>query len=301
MYYEDPPVAVPICHTPPGASRVTGVILLAALLLAGPAAQAAPSIRLAVVQFAAGAGTPDQNAERAVRLIRQAAARGARYIVFPEFALFALPRGTRYAVEVPRRAQPVPGPLTTQIQSVARELGVHVAFGMIERRGMQIYNSVVFLNPDGLAGVYAKRHPIKVKLLDQQDGEAEADLYTPGGDPSVVEWGGIRTGVLICADSADERLWAAAGKGTQLIVWPKSSFGYTADQLSARARKLGVPIVAANAALPETRDPDAYGQSRIVSAKGEELARAGTEPDAIVIADVPLAAVAPAEATDRRQ
>jgi predicted amidohydrolase len=241
---------------------------------------------MAVVQFAPGSGTPEQNAERGIQLVRAAAARGARYVLFPEFAFSSIPAGTRRAVQVPRRAQPVPGPLTSQFQEVARELDVNIAFGMIERRGARIHNSMVFLEPQRIAGVYAKRHPIRIG----PPGEREADLYAPGTDSPLVDWGGIRTGVLICADSGDERLWSEIGQRAQLIVWPKSSFGHTADGVSPRARQFRVPIVVANATYPDSENRNVFGESRIVDAKGVEIARAGAEADAIIVADLRIAA-----------
>ena len=114
------------------------------------------TIRVAAVQLESVGGSVDENADKAVRLIREAASRGARYIVLPElYALFPAARDHRTAADVRAEAQPIDGPLTRRLTALARELEVNVVYGMAERRGETLYDSAVFVEPTGVVGVYA--------------------------------------------------------------------------------------------------------------------------------------------------
>lgn len=224
------------------------------------------------------------NAARANGLIRQAAARGARYIVFPELAFLPAPPGV-LGERLARAAEPVPGPLTEAMHALARELDVHLAFGMAERRAGAFYNTVVFVEPRGVVGVYAKRALIGIG----PPGEVERELFAPGSGTGRLLWGGVPTGVLICADSgADQRWREVAAGGTRLLVWPKSSFAFTAKRAAEYARTLAVPVAVANTARPTHEHFWLFGGSAIFDAHGQPLATAGTAPDEIAVADVPL-------------
>ena len=48
----------------------------------------------------------------------------------------------------------MPGPATERVAALARELGIYVAFGMIERDAADpsvLYNAAAFVGPDGIA------------------------------------------------------------------------------------------------------------------------------------------------------
>ncbi|HRC84042.1 MAG TPA: nitrilase-related carbon-nitrogen hydrolase, partial [Thermoanaerobaculia bacterium] len=89
-------------------------------------------MRLALAQVSAG---PDRSAnlEKALAQMRRAAAAGAELIAFPELALdrfFPQRPGDASAREL---AEPVPGPTTERLASLARELGLVTVFNLYER------------------------------------------------------------------------------------------------------------------------------------------------------------------------
>jgi predicted amidohydrolase len=269
-------------------------------------------VRVAAIQFDGVPGTVADNADKAERLIRDAAAQGARYILLPEvYALFPAARDHRPVAEVRAEAEPIPGPLTDRMVALARALDVHIAFGMSERRGAELYNSVALVGPGGVEGSYAKRalitnqgvrarmERLTGKTLPDAPPDAvdEATTYARGSSVAVVEWGGVRAGVLVCADGGFEKFWRdTVGEKPELIVWPTSSMGAAAPwerSIPDRAREYGLPIVYAN----RTRPVVAFGFSSIVDRDGAVVAEAGTTRDAVIVADVRLgpkpAAVAP--------
>ncbi len=167
------------------------------------------AIPVAVVQ--AGSVLFDSAAatEKVCRLTREAAAGGARLILFPEAMIGGYPRGLGFGITVGNRtpegrqlwqrywdgAIDVPGPSVAAIGEVCRELNVTVAVGVIERethpaRGT-LYCTLLIIGPDGrLIGKHRKLKPTAAERLVWGEGDGSSlQVYdTPLG----------RIGGLIC-------------------------------------------------------------------------------------------------------
>ena len=114
--------------------------------------------RVALIQMRCSTD-PDDNLRRACAMLRDAAIRGAQVACLPE--LFR----TQYfcQTEDPARfdlAEPIPGPTTEALASVASETGMVVVGSLFERRAAGVYhNTAVVLDADGtLLGRYRKMH-----------------------------------------------------------------------------------------------------------------------------------------------
>lgn len=265
-----------------------GVVLVALATGAAACGESDRRMRVAAVQMAAVPGSLEDGVTRAVELVRQAAAGGARWIVLPElYALFPSARQHASVEAVRAEAEPVDGPLVTRMTALAAELDVNLAFGIAERRDGVVYNTAVLVQPTGLAGRYAKRVPIE---LPGETGVQEKDMFAIGPAAEVIEWGGVRTGVFICADGGFDRFWDEMRTSRpQLVIWLSSSLSWFPDKepgLAARAAALRVPALFANRARPEDKNAWAFGRSQIIDAEGVEVAGARFEPDVVVIADV---------------
>ncbi|QJD82090.1 carbon-nitrogen hydrolase family protein [Cohnella herbarum] len=140
---------------------------------------------------------------------REAAARGADLIVFPEVFLPGYPRGLSFGARVGSRTADgrrdwerywassidIPGTETDLIGELAKELGVYLIIGVVERdkefsRGT-LYNSIVYVGPDGsVLGKHRKLVPTGSERLlwGQGDGSTLTVIDTPFG----------RVGGLIC-------------------------------------------------------------------------------------------------------
>src|SRR6201996_7156060 len=102
---------------------------------------------------------PDANLDKAADRVREAARGGANIVCLPE--LF----GSQYFcqredTELFDLAEPIPGPSTERLATVAREEGVAVVASIFERRAAGLYhNTAAVLDRDGtLAGIYRKMH-----------------------------------------------------------------------------------------------------------------------------------------------
>lgn len=99
--------------------------------------------------------------EKVVQLTREAAARGAELIVFPEVFVPGTPiwidsvpvwdGDAAWYARLVDQAVVVPGPTTDRIAAGARDAGAYLVVGVNEREphGTTIYNTLVYFGPDG--------------------------------------------------------------------------------------------------------------------------------------------------------
>src|SRR5258708_6966619 len=103
-------------------------------------------ILAAAIQMAAGRDKA-ANVATAVRLIHDAAHRGAQLCVLPEVFNW---RGKR--AEEPAAAEDLDGPTLTQMAQLASEHSIHIVAGSITERApgqAKTWNTSVLLGPDG--------------------------------------------------------------------------------------------------------------------------------------------------------
>ncbi len=151
--------------------------------------------RVGLVQMSC-ALDPNENLEKAIWRIREAAARGAQIICLQE--LFRSQYFCREEnAELFALAEPVPGPTTETLGSIARELGVVIIASLFERRTAGLYhNTAAVIGADGeIAGIYRKMH------IPDDPLYFEKFYFTPG-DLGFVNFDTrfARVGVLVCWD-----------------------------------------------------------------------------------------------------
>src|SRR5579864_8108746 len=114
--------------------------------------------KVGLVQMSMGPD-PEANFASAFGHIREAAGRGAHIVCLPELfrAQYFCQREDLRLFDL---AEPIPGPSTTRLGELARELRVSIVASLFERRAPGLYhNTAVTLNSDGaIAGVYRKMH-----------------------------------------------------------------------------------------------------------------------------------------------
>ena len=174
-------------------------------------------IRISTVNFHAEWGRKEENLNRIIGFIEEAAAEGANLIVFPEMALTGY---DEEEAEVPfkekmqyRLAETIPGPGTEKVAEVTAKLGVYAVFGMPEKDGKDsniIYNSACVCGPDGIIGGYRKIHLPYPEYHWAKRGEKPFIFDT--------EWGPI--GLSICYDSYQfpELMRYYAAKGCRIHI-----------------------------------------------------------------------------------
>lgn len=190
------------------------------------------SVKVAVIQAAPILMDRDATIEKAVSLIKQAGEKGAKIVVFPEAFIPAYPRGLSFGTIIGSRTDdgrkdwyrywensiPVPGEATELLGDAARESGVYLVIGVIERdseySGGTLYCSVLFFSPDGeLLGKHRKLKPTAAERIvwGEGDGSTLPVFDTPYG----------KIGALICWENYMPLARAAMyAQGVQLYIAP---------------------------------------------------------------------------------
>jgi N-carbamoylputrescine amidase len=188
------------------------------------------TVPIGLVQMACGQNV-DDNVDRAIGFIRQAAAGGARIICTQE--LFK----TRYfcqSIDLDhfRLAEEISpdNPTLRRFSRLARELAVVLIVSLFEKRAPGLYhNTAMIIDADGgTLGQYRKMH------IPDDPHYLEKFYFTPGdlGFPAFrTRYADI--GVLICWDQwFPEAARLVAMRGAQIIFYP-TAIGYMPDELSA--------------------------------------------------------------------
>jgi N-carbamoylputrescine amidase len=240
---------------------------------------------------------PADNMRRAVARIREAAQRGARLICLPE--LFR----SRYFCQVEDHrffelAEPIPGPSTTELGTLAGELGVVIIASLFEKRAEGLYhNTTAVLNSDGrYLGKYRKMH------IPDDPNYYEKFYFTPG-DLGFRSWDTAagRAGVLICWDQwYPEAARLTALSGAQILFYPtaigwlvpeKQEFG-AVQQASwetiqrGHAIANGVFVAAVNRVGLEpgpNQGIEFWGGSFVAGPTGQILAKAGADEETLIV------------------
>ncbi len=164
------------------------------------------SVKVAVVQAAPVVMDRDATVEKVVRLTHEAADAGARLVLFPEAFIPAYPRGLTFGTVVGGRtdagrrtfaryaanAVEVPSPTTHRLGDAARDAGVFLAIGVIERdriSGGTLYCTLLTFGPDGrLLGTHRKLKPTAAERLIWGEGDGST---LPVYDTEIGKVGGL--------------------------------------------------------------------------------------------------------------
>lgn len=205
-----------------------------------------------------------------------AAGRGARLLLTPELSLTGYARGLQAAAAQDGQAAAASN---GQVAAIAARHGLAVVYGLPERDGDAVHNTVRLVGPDGAPPVsYRKTHLY---------GEQERAAFTPGSEPVVqADLDGVRIGLLICYDvEFPEAVRAHALAGTDLLAVPTAlmrPYEFVPRVLvPARAYENGLHIAYANRCGPEGGH-DFAGLSCLAGPDGEVRARAGAGPELLV-------------------
>ncbi len=160
---------------------------------------------------------PRETLERTIVAIREAAARGAQIICTQELFLgpyFCQSEDHQYF----RFAESIPGPTTTRLSSLARELEVVLIASLFEKRAEGLYhNTAAIIDADGrYLGKYRKMH------IPDDPQYYEKFYFTPG-DLGFRSWDTryARIGVLVCWDQwYPEAARLTAMSGAEILFYP---------------------------------------------------------------------------------
>jgi NAD+ synthase (glutamine-hydrolysing) len=250
-------------------------------------------VRLALAQINPTVGAIDANAAKVAEWIGRARDQGAELAIFPELCIPGYPAEDlylkRHFVAASQRA----------VEELAPQAqGITVLVGFAEPVAdhddpRHAHNSIAVLADGAVQRVYRKNRLPNYSVFDEQR------YFVPGGEPELVEAGGIQVGLTICED-----VWApgppAASEvaaGAQLIANPSGSPYHRGKgreretMLAERARAYGVGFAFCN--LVGGQDELVFdGHSFVVDPKGAVIARAAQFEEELLVCEYPSPAPA---------
>ena len=233
-----------------------------------------------------------KNLEKAQRMARIAAERGARLICFPE--LFSTPwfpadiRAENFSL-----AEEIPGPTAESMQALARELEAVLILPLFEKDASgEYFNTAVVVDADGeIAGKYRKIHVPQIPLWEEKAYFASGNLGFP-----VIATRFARVGIQICWDNFfPEGTRILALKGAQMVFAPTAAAFASQEKwaraICANAAFNGIYIFRVNRVGKEAKQ-HFYGRSFCASPEGEIAGGASGAQEGVVLTEIDLAEIA---------
>ena len=231
------------------------------------------------------------NLAEAARWVRQAAAQGGRVVALPEVFIW---RGNK---KLEREfAEPIPGPTSTALGELARELGIFLLGASILESipaSAKAYNTSLLFDPSGnLLASYRKIHLFDVDLANGVSLR-ESDTREYGDGVVVADTELCKAGLSVCYDLRFPELYRdLAKRGAELIFVPSAFTAYTGQAhweplLRARAIENQVYIIAPDQFGKSAKSFETHGHSMIVDPWGKILAELSDGPG-VITAEIDL-------------
>jgi predicted amidohydrolase len=240
-------------------------------------------IKLALCQISSKRENKEANLLKIEKTILKAKQQEASLAIFPELSL------TGYVVldEVYELAETIPGPTTVKIEALAKEAGMHIIFGMpelSEKTQGTVYNTAVFVGPQGLIGKYRKMY------LPTHSVFEEKRYFRPGYKEAAFQTDLGNIGLSICYDVFFPEVFRLMRlKGAQLMVCISASPAVRRNyfEILTSARALENTSFLAYVNLVGVEDGlQFWGGSRLVSPTGDVIAKAKYDKEDVVICEV---------------
>lgn len=175
-------------------------------------------MRIALIQQIAH-HDKDENVERGLQALTEAAAEGAQVVAFAELAFERFYPQNPAQGNIANLAQPIPGPITDVFAKRARDLGVVVVLNLFERDGDRCYDTSPVIDTDGeILGLTRMVHITDYPCFHEKGYYAPGDRGAP-----VYETKFGRLGVSICYDRHfPEYMRALALAGAEVVIVPQA-------------------------------------------------------------------------------
>lgn len=240
--------------------------------------------KIALVQYQSVLGDLQKNADRAVEMVREAAAKGAKIVCFPEMF------NTGYNFQLigdgfHNCGETIDGHTITRLQKVAKECACYVIAPITLEKKVKgvFYNAAVVIDDEGVVlGDYSKHHL----------WAAERYYFHAGEDIPVFDTKYGKIGVMICYDAGfPETARVLTLKGAELIFMPSAwriqDWDMWKLNIPQRALENTLYVAGVNRFGHED-DLYMFGNSKVADWRGRIIAESKEEKEEIVYAEIDL-------------
>ncbi len=243
------------------------------------------TFRIALAQLSPLLGDVEKNRKKIIENIKRSSELKCDIVVFPEMSL------TGYYLRdlVYELSECIPGESFEIIKEAAMENSVHVVFGMPERLSKFsdiIYNSAVWIKPDGGYKVYRKIYLPTYRIFEEQK------YFRNGNEPCIVDTPLDKFGLTICFDAFfPELIRYLAIKDCHTVInisaAPNPSRTFFETLIKARALENTINMVYVNTAGVQ-EGMNFFGGSFVVNSRGEILTNCKYYEEDFQVAEISL-------------
>ena len=228
------------------------------------------NVSLALAQMNPTVGDLAGNAARMQAIAADAAGQGADLVLYPEMCLTGYPPEDLVLIPAFReRAMATAHALAEATHTLSCDL----MFGSLWYNGEHTYNASLLASKGELTLIRAKHDLPNYGVFD------EKRVFDVGAAPSVVDWRGIKLGVLICEEVWDvNAAKALAAQGAEMLLVQNASpyhigkAGQRKKVVDAAVAATGLPVIYLN--LVGGQDELVFdGRSYAVGIAGQDVAR----------------------------
>ena len=260
------------------------------------------NVKIAITQMASH-NDWKKNCDKAEKLVREAAAKGAKLILLQElfdgdyFCIEQHAKFLKQAIELDKH------PTLKRFAALAKELNVVLPICVFELAGQAHYNTTVIVDADGSQlGVYRKSH------IPDGRGYQEKFYFSPGDTGFKVWQTAVGTiGLGICWDQwFPECARIMALMGAEILLYPRAigsepsnpsydSSTHWQNTMRGHAAANNMPLMASNRigkeTAPDGRSDTFYGRSFIADYQGEKVQEMNRTEEGIRVAEFDLDAI----------
>lgn len=261
-----------------------------AILFFAKSASAQQFVKIAMAQIFCLDSDKSGNFKRIENAIKEAKAKGAEIVVFPEMALLGWVNPDAHHM-----AESIPGKDADFLASLAKKYNVMLCIGLGESDRDRLYDSAILIDEKGEILLKHRKNNILSELMEPP--------YTPGNGVQVVETKFGKIGVLICADTFQENLLIQMSKlQPDLMLIPYGWAAKTAqwpehgeelhNVVKNVAKKLQCPVIGTDLVGQISKGPwkglTYGGQSIAVDKNANTLKIAADRDREVVVVDVEI-------------
>ena len=228
-------------------------------------------INVAQIQFDPQVGKPEENLLKVSGFLEQT--KEANLVVLPELAnsgynFIDRNHAMSLASEIDK------SDFVRMLTKVAAENKQYIVSGFHEREGDKLFNTSLFIGPNGIIGKYRKIH----LFMNEKQIFEKGNLGLP-----VFEMGNYKLGMLICFDYLFPEIWRIMGiKGADIIAHPSNLVTYKAFKVVPAQAVINRFFILTSNRIGTERDISFSGKSFVVDPEGEVIFEASADKEEIL-------------------
>ena len=232
----------------------------------------------------------EENIKKAKVFIKEAKAKGAELIVFPEMSFdifFPKFRTDRKYFDI---AEPIPGPLVETFSEIARENEIAIVFNMFEEaKPGEYYDCSPVINKNGdFLGKSRMMH-----IAELPNYNEKFYYWEVNSDYPVYDMGGYKIGIAICYDRHfPEHMRILTLKGADLILVPTATSLTELKniwEIEMQAASVGNQVyIAVSNRVGQEENLTFFGKSFATNPLGDIITMASEDKEEVLLFDLEL-------------